>query len=445
MADNIFTRVFRNRRSRPQGGRITAGGQITAPGSTIIRTQPRRFDLDLSMYKAAIRAAENMDFTSRTLLYDMYDDALLDAHLMSVLEKRRNAVLSAPIQFWRDGVPDDKVNDQIKSPWFDNFLGDVLDAKFWGFTLVQFTAGPDGYVDYFLVPRKHVDPQLHLIKRYQTDITGVPFDEYPNLLFVQSGRPLGLLAVCLPWTIRKNGTVGDWSQFSELFGMPIRDYSYDAADPEARQRTIQEAENQGGAAAYVHSDGTKLTFIEAGNKSGSAEVYDKLVETCNAEISKAILGNTLTTEASDTGTQALGTVHKKEEESITRADRAFILSVLNYEMTDIFLSMGIDTKGGEFVFVESDTVPKTEKAQLFNTAKNVLGLPIDDDYMYQELGIEKPKDYDRLKAEAEEHRQEIAARLAALGGTDGQDGGDNPQNRMNGFFGTSPDCRALKW
>lgn len=439
-SNNIISRFF-NRRTNA-GKRITAGGQITAPGSTIITTQPQRFGMDLSQYMMAVRAAENMDYTQRTTLYDMYDGALLDTHLLGVLGKRKNAVLSSPIEFWRDGIPDDKVNVQIKSPWFNRFVKDILDAQFMGFTLMQFSLGKDGFIEYFNVPRKHVDPQLRLIRRYQTDITGISFEEYPNLLFVEGEMKLGLLAACLPWVIRKNGTMGDWAQFSELFGMPIRDYSYDAADEDARKRTLQDAMNQGSAGAYIHPDGTKLSFIEAGNKTGSADVYDKLVQVCNAEMSKAILGNTLTTEASDTGTQALGTVHKQEEEGIAKSDRNFILSVLNYDMTDIFSSLGINTDGGEFVFVDADSVSKVEKAALFNTARNVLGLPIDDDYMYQELGIEKPKNYNQLKAEAEKRREEVLARLAAERETAG---GETATNRLKGFFGDSPDYRALNW
>lgn len=379
-----------------------------------------------------------MDYTQRTRLYDMYEDAVLDTHLISVMSKRRYALLKQPVEFWRNGVPDNRINEQIRSPWFRRFLKDILDAQFYGFSLMQFTIGKDSFVDYYCVPRKHVDPQLRLIKRYQTDITGVPFDEYPGLLMVAGDMPLGLLAACLPWTIRKNGTVGDWCQFSELFGMPIRDYAYDAADEDARRRTIQDAMSQGSGSVFVHPDGTKLNFIEAGNKTGSADVYRTLVDTCNKEISKAILCNTLTTEASETGTQALGTVHRDVEEGVAEADRTFVLDVLNYMMTDIFSSMGIDTDGGEFVFVRKDGVSKKEMAELFDTARNRLGLPIDDDYIYQELGIEKPTDYDRLKKDAERKRQTVAYEPL-------RNDQAAPSNRSSGFFVTAPDYGAQKW
>lgn len=427
---------FRRKREARQTQRITVGGQVSAPQSTVIVTQNQRFGLDLSMYKAAIRAAENMDYTQRARLYDMYEDVMLDTHMISVVGKRRSALLKLPVEFRRDGMPDENVNVQIRSPWFRRFLKDALDAQFYGFTLVQFTKGTDGYLDYTLVPRKNVDPQLQLIKRYQSDLGGYPFGDYGNLLMIDGDMKLGLLAACLPWVIRKNGTVGDWCQFSELFGMPIRDYAYDAADEDARRRTLADAMSQGSGSVYVHPDGTKLSFIESGNKSGSADVYQKLADLCNREMSKAILGNTLTTEASETGTQALGTVHRAEEEGLTDSDRTFILNILNYQMTDIFLDMGIDTTGGEFVFVHAGDMSRKDKAELLFSARVRLGLPIDDDYIYRELGIEKPEDYERLKREAEER----AERESAM-----QDSRQQPVNRAERFFVTAPEYGAQKW
>ena len=80
------------------------------------------------------------------------------------------------------------------------------------------------WVDYDLVPRKHVDPVRELILRHQTDITGHSWNEYTDLLFVGSPSDLGLLAKAAPWVIYKRNTTGDWAQFSEVFGMPIQEY-----------------------------------------------------------------------------------------------------------------------------------------------------------------------------------------------------------------------------
>lgn len=395
------------RKNDNTSGLITSGGYVPRPGQTkpnvIILTQTKRFGKDISDYTAAIKAAENIDYPQRAKLFDLYEDTLLDTHLTSVIEKRRAAALCSPIVFRRGGKPDKKVNDQIRSPWFRSLISDIIDAQFWGFTLCQFFKEGD-WITYNLIPRKHVDPVKRIILHQQTDITGTSWDEYRDLLFIGKPNQLGLLAKTAPYVLYKRNGIGDWSQFSEVFGMPIQEYTYDTDDDDARQRAIDDATNAGSLAVFVHGKDTNLNLIEAGNKTGSVDVYERLVEMCNKEISKAILLNTLTTESSSTGTQALGTVHKKSEDKVTQSDRQFILDVLNYDMTDIFCAMGIDTAGGEFCYPERKEIDPTSKINILTQLRSSFNLPIDDDYLYEEFGIEKPVDYHKIKQQMEQER-----------------------------------------
>ena len=100
--------------------RITVSGNIPRLNQkqpAVIRlTQPKRFNIDTSDFMAAIHAAENVDYAQRTKLYDLYTDILLDAHLSSVIDKRKNAVLCSSVEFQRNGKPDDAINEQILSP-----------------------------------------------------------------------------------------------------------------------------------------------------------------------------------------------------------------------------------------------------------------------------------------------------------------------------------------
>ncbi|MCM1234748.1 MAG: DUF935 domain-containing protein [Ruminococcus flavefaciens] len=428
-------------------------------------TQPKRFGIDISDYTSAIRSAEDVDFPRRYKLYDLYSDILMDSHLSCVIEKRRNAVLCSDIEFRKDGKPDETVNEQIRSPWFSRLVSDIIDSRFWGFTLCQFFKDGE-WVDYNLVPRKHVDPVRRIILRHQTDITGIPWDEYSDLLFV--GRPddLGLLAKAAPWVIYKRNTTGDWSQFSEIFGMPIQEYTYDTDDDSSRERAISDASNAGSLAVFVHGKDTALNLIEAGNKTGSADVYERLCERCNNEISKLILGNTLTTESSDTGTQALGTVHKKGEDKITQADRLYVLDVLNYDMSDIFASMGIDTTGGKFCYPEKKDLDPTAEMNILTQLKTGFGLPIDDDFLYEKFGISKPADYASIKREEGEkiaqteqqspeqikHTNEDSAEQSEPDNEENEtrpDGKDKKtfKNRLKSFFVKAPSASgaALDW
>ncbi|RGT33619.1 phage portal protein family protein [Bacteroides clarus] len=444
---------FKSRATKPAGKRITEGSNVTRPGATVILTQPQRFGIGLNDYMNAIRNAENVDFTSRIKLYDIYSESMMDPHLFSVVQKRKSGVLGRKIEFRRNGIADDKVNGQISSPWFLRFISDALDADYWGFTLVQFYINEKGWIDYYMVPRKHVDPVLNLIKTRQTDINGEPFEEYSDLLMIRGKEPLGILARTAPYVIYKRGTIGDWAELAEIFGRPVRKYTYDAADPEARNATLEAAAAQGGASVFLCPDGTTLEFVEPGSLSGSSDMYSALVDRYNAEMSKAVLGNTLTTEASETGTQALGTIHNKVEQEIIEQDALSILNLLNYDMTALFASLGINTQGGEFVYVEEPDMESVKiKAELLEKAVSVFGIPVADDYLYEQLYIEKPQDYEQLKAELEEKRKAanpFAAAGIPLVGKDGPEDGkttQQPRNAAGSFFGKAPqNDGALGW
>ena len=439
--------------------RITVSGNIPRLNQkqpAVIRlTQPKRFNIDTSDFMAAIHAAENVDYAQRTKLYDLYTDILLDAHLSSVIDKRKNAVLCSSVEFQRNGKPDDAINEQILSPWFYRCVSDILDARFWGFSLLQFYKNNE-WIDYDLVPRKHVEPVRRLILSRQTDIQGISWDEFSDLLFIGRDTDLGLLAKAAPWVIYKRNTTADWAQFSEVFGMPIQEYIYDTDDEDARERALQDANSIGSLATFIHGKDTELQLREAGNKTGSADVYERLVERCNSEISKLILGNTLTTESSDKGTQALGTVHKKVEESVAKADREYVLKVLNYDMTDIFARMGINTSGGKFCFPEKKDVDPNTEMSVLTQLHTTFSLPIDDDYLYEKFGVEKPKDYDRQKQQQVEEKKAREENLKQQTEEEDSDGTTQTstlkhqpskfKNRLRSFFVKAPKGGArLDW
>ena len=420
------------------GKRITTGGLRPLPGqrqpATIILSPPKRFGIDISTFIDAVRAADNIDYYRRTRLLDLYEDITIDSHLSSVMTRRRDAVNAAEVCFQRNGNPDEHINEQLRSPWFNNLVGDIVEARFYGFSLFQFYRDEHGWITYDLIPRKHVDPVRHTIMRRQGEISGPSWDEYPNMLFVGKPRDLGLLLKAAPWVIYKRNDMADWAQFAEMFGMPIEDYTYDTGDDQARERTIKDAQAAGSLRKYIHARDVELQLIESANKTGSNDLYDGLCERCNRELSKLFLGNTLTTEAQDTGTQALGTVHKKEEDRILQADQKFVLNVLNYDMADIFAAMGINTKGGEFTFPEPKYIDLTAKSNILVQLQTNFRLPISDDYLYETFGIEKPQNYNEMKKQIEE--EALLQQMLSSPGMQFQQGEDDQGE--DGSAGGSP-------
>ena len=410
---------------RPKGRpakdrRITAGGfnQIMEERRhlDIILQAPELFHFDMAAYMNSLTSATAIDMYSRTRLYDMYQSAFLtDTHLVGIRRKRLVGACRKSIEFVRDGKPDEKVGEVLGQPWFRRFRKDIVQAELWGFTLVQFYLDEDGQVAYDLIDRKHYDPVRQVVLRYQSDTDGVPLELFSNTLVIgEDPRGLGIMSAIMPCVLYKRGNIGDWAQFCQIFGMPIREYTYDAGDEEARRRLIEDARRQGANAVYIHPKDSTLTLIESGNKTGSSDLYKSLDSRCDAQMSIAVLGNTLTTDAKATGTQALGTVHQEEEDEIKEEDENNILDVLNSpKMRRILEALGISTEGGVFQFVKAKTTDKTVQLQ---AVKDLMdrGLPVSDDYLYDTFDIDKPEDYDRLKAEAQRKAEQKEAQQQAL-------------------------------
>lgn len=391
--------------------RITQGGSITSTGKTIILSKPRIFSLDIGDYIQAVDSALDMDYSRRAKLYDLYTSILNDGHLTAIIGKRKASSLCSRIIFKRNGQEDEAINDMILSPWFDELVSNILDNIYWGFSLIQLYKEKDGWINSELIRHKHVDPQKRLILRRQTDISGASWDEFSDLLFVGSAYDLGLLAKAAPYALYKRNSLADWAQFCEIFGMPLREYTYDANDPEAKDRILSDIYEQGSLAVIVHPEGSEVKMLESPNKTGSVNAYDRLIIRCNNEMSKIILGNTLSTESGTYGTQALAEVQQEGEDYIRKQDRKMLLNILNYDLADYFLKFGINTKGGRFEFDED---LKMSTSEFLDAALKMqkLGVPIDPDEVYERTGFRKPKQdaksskEDEGKPEAEHPVQE---------------------------------------
>ena len=440
----------RKKKNSPKQGKIIQGGMLVPQGMRqpdIVLQMPEIFMFDMNAYMQSVKAAKGIDFSNRARLYDMYDSASLDLHLSGVIAKRMRGVTKIPIEFRRNGVPDDEINKQIKSPWFKQLRKDLVMSEFWGFTLVQFYRNDEGNIRYDLINRKHYDPIHRKLLKYQGSMDGVSIDDFPDMLFVGSERDLGIYAELLPAVLYKRGDMSDWAQFCNIFGMPVREYTYDAGDEEARRRVIDDARRQGANAAYIHPKESELKLVEAGNKTGSSDLYRTFAEYWDSKMSIRVLGNTLTTDAKSTGTQALGSVHKEEEDEMNSDDRDFILDILNYDMRPIFASLGFNVEGGEFVYAKKDKINPAQQIDIVQKLSS-MGLPIDDDYLYETFCVAKPDNYKQLKEEEEAAKAAFREQLGLQVNDDDKKKQDKNTDKtafkqhLKSFFGLAPDKGA---
>jgi hypothetical protein len=91
------------------------------------------------------------------------------------LEKRRNAVLSAPVEFVVNGKPDDAVMGPIEFTLVLLLPDGRIRCEVLRHHALPVRQGQKGYITYDIIPRKHFDPIQRIIKARQTDITGLPY------------------------------------------------------------------------------------------------------------------------------------------------------------------------------------------------------------------------------------------------------------------------------
>ena len=131
-------KTLKNKKAtKPTEKRITQGGMAVLPGQRfpdVVLQMPEVFYFDMNAYMNSVKSAKSIDYSNRVRLYDMYESALLDLHLSGVIAKRLRGVTKIPIEFQRNGEPDDTINAQLHSPWFKELRKDLVWSEFWGYT-----------------------------------------------------------------------------------------------------------------------------------------------------------------------------------------------------------------------------------------------------------------------------------------------------------------------
>lgn len=279
-----------------------------------------------------------------------------DAHLLGEIEKRRNAVLDIDFAITpaSEDSRDIKVAEFVKM-FLDNFtdfdetIVSLQDAVGKGFSALEINwdisagqAMPNGF-DFIEQKRFSFRDAAGHLRKYPTLFTDTsPMgEEIPafKLLFHRYGGKSGhavksgIYRVCAWMYLFKNYALKDWVSLLEVFGIPLRLGKYDGGASQADKDALIDAiQSLGSDAAGIISKNTEIEFIET-IKSISGDVPHKvLAEFAEKAISKAILGQTLTTDVGDGGAYAAAKVHNDVRLDLAKADTKAIANTIRYQV-----------------------------------------------------------------------------------------------------------------
>ena len=270
------------------------------------------------------KEADAGDVSRQAELFEEMEEK--DTHLFSELQTRKNAVhgLDYEITPYSESAEDKKIRDFVADcifnlESFDDALLDMLDAIGKGYSCLKNSWDTSGGKAALISRIEWIHAKKAIFYERGANMWAKSY-EYPRILTeaepingemlppftlvyhrykARSGYDTraGVLRVCAWMFLFKNYAFKDWVAFAETFGMPLRLGKYSpGATKEDKDALYAAIRSLGVDAAGIISQNTEIEFVEAVKNAGSNNIYESLVNICDKQVSKAILGQTATTE-----------------------------------------------------------------------------------------------------------------------------------------------------
>lgn len=212
---------------------------------------------------------------------------------------------------------------------------------------------------------------------------------------IRSGLPIrgGLARLAAPSYMCKAWTWRDWMSFADIYGLPMRVGTYGpAASKEDIGKLMAAVSNLGSDAAAVMPDSVRIAFEQAANVAGAGDFFDKLAGFWDKQISKGVLGQTMT--ADDGASLSQAQVHQLVRLDIMTADAKAFSNTLQRQVVrpHIDLNFGPGPHGYPRITV---VVPKPENtAALVDALQQLvpMGLTVEQSVVRDKLGIPDPEE-----------------------------------------------------
>ena len=331
-----------------------------------LQTHPTR-GLTPSRLARILDAAETGDLVAQFELFEDMEEK--DGHIAAEMGKRRRAC----VLDW-DVVPPEgadtaekKAAEQLgellmEVPDIEDMVFDLTDAIGKGFACLEIewhrvegywvpktiTHRPQSWFTLHRGYRQELRLRSNAVHEGVVGDPLAPFGWVTHLHKAKSGYlERSALFRQLVWTyLFKNYSVGDLAEFLEIYGIPLRVGKYPASASEKEKATLLRALAAiGHNAAGIVPDGMLLEFHNAA--TGDPKAFELMMNWCEKNQSKVILGGTLTSGADGkSSTNALGNVHNEVRKDLRDGDIRQANSTLTRDLVFAMASLNGLAPGG---------------------------------------------------------------------------------------------------
>jgi phage gp29-like protein len=330
-------------------------------------------------------------------------ELLTDSHLESVWSVRCAAAsgaewfMASGDEGGRGQAAADAFAEELKDMDVPRIIEEMMDAVAFGYSPLEilWTAKENRWGIDNIVGKPpqwfEFDQENHLVLK--TGITGTEALPENRFLLVQHrpsyANPYGVkvFSKCFwPVTFKKNGFRW-WTVFVEKYGGAFIYGKYPPnADAKFKEELHSALDRMIANAVAIIPEGSEINIIGAAEKGGSSDVHSAYIQMANAEISKAVLGQTLTTEIGDTGSYAAAETHNEVREHLAAADRRRISAAFNrLAAVYTFYNFGKEIPPPQFQFVEDEDLQADKAAR--DVQIHQMGWGVSKAYISREYGI----------------------------------------------------------
>jgi phage gp29-like protein len=317
------------------------------------------FGLTPQSLATIFKEADAGDVSRQAELFEDMEEK--DTHLFSVLQTRKNAVhgLDYDVAPWDENAENKKISDFVADcilnlENFDDAILDLLDAIGKGYSLCEIlwdTTGSQTVIGglswihakkalFYERGAANMWAKSTEAPRILTEAEPFNGEIMPPFKLVyhrykaRSGYDTraGVLRVCAWMYLFKNYGIKDWVAFAEVFGMPLRLGRYDpSASKVDKDALVAAIQSLGSDAAGIISKNTEIEFIETVKNTGTNNLYETLANFCDKQISKAILGQTATTEGTP-GQLGNQDAQDRVRQDLIKADAEAVSKTIRYQI-----------------------------------------------------------------------------------------------------------------
>lgn len=360
-----------------------------------------------------LREADQGDIYRQAELFEEIEEK--DPHLFSIMQTRKNTVMGLDWEIlpYSDETRDRQIAEFIgdilnNHQDFEDATQDLLDAIGKGVSVVEIMwelqSGKAIPSDFrWRHQKKFRYDELDNLRVLVDENLSTGIELPPNKFIVntykaRSGSPsrAGVYRVCSWMYLFKNYTVKDWIAFAEVYGMPIRLGKYEPGTTKEERDILMQAVLQiGSDAAGIISKNTEIQFIEAIKADG--DVFKNLAQFCNTEMSKAVLGQTMTSDIGDGGSYAASKTHAEVRQDILEGDCKLLAKTIKRDLIRplVLFNFGDVSRLPYLKFHYEKPEDQEKEASKYKTLSE-MGLPIATEHIYEKFGVPKPNEKQEL-------------------------------------------------